>query len=107
MTARTSSIGMSETELQEAIREAAELGGWLYYHTHDSRRSPAGFPDVVLVHPTRHELVFLELKRSTGVATGAQIAWIEALRAAGPPDAWVIRPEDLNWLLVRLTRRRS
>ena len=40
---------MTETQLQSAIIELARLTGWLVYHTHDSRHSAKGFPDLCMV----------------------------------------------------------
>ncbi len=38
-----------EKPFQAQVVELARLSGWLTYHTHDSRRSQSGFPDLVLV----------------------------------------------------------
>ena len=40
---------MNEAELQRNVLSLAAMTGWLAYHTYDSRRSQAGFPDLVLV----------------------------------------------------------
>ena len=40
---------LKESDFQRAVIEMARLHGWLVYHTHDSRRSAPGFPDLVLV----------------------------------------------------------
>lgn len=77
----------TEKQFQEAIVRLAELQGWLVYHTHDSRRSNPGFPDLVLVHrgestqtvPRNCRLVFAELKTQKGRTSVAQAAWLEAL----------------------------
>jgi hypothetical protein len=68
---------MLEDELQEQIRKLARTFGWKYYHTHNSRRSPEGFPDVVLVRAG--VLIFAELKREGLNPTRAQKSWIDAL----------------------------
>ena len=61
------------------------------YHTHDSRRSEPGFPDVVVVGP--HGLLWRELKSSTGRLTPDQRVWLDKLRQAGSDvDVW--RPSD-------------
>lgn len=86
---------MTEAQLQAAIIGAAQRLGWLVYHTHDSRRSAPGFPDLVLVHAGRGITLFRELKRSTGKVTAEQQRWLDALTAAGQ-DAAVWRPVD--WL---------
>lgn len=55
---------VSEAAFMDTILQAAELYGWWTYHTHDSRRSTAGFPDLVLVKPPR--VLFLEVKSERG-----------------------------------------
>ncbi len=50
------------------------------YHTHDSRRSQRGFPDVVLVHPIRGIVIFAELKKKGGYPSTEQRLWLAALR---------------------------
>lgn len=72
---------MTERQLQDAIVELARLLGWLVYHTHDSRHSAAGFPDLVLVRGVR--IVFAELKSANGELAPAQIAWLEAFERVG------------------------
>lgn len=84
---------MSEEQLQKAIVGAAQRAGWFVYHTYDSRRSTAGYPDLHLVHLTRGLSVFRELKTEKGRLTPDQIRWIQALTAAGV-DAGVWRPAD-------------
>lgn len=84
--------------------------GWLGYHTHRSDRSPAGFPDLALVHPGAGRLIFAELKRQRRSAkpTAAQMEWLDALEsvryAAGdyeqappfePVRVYLWRPLDL------------
>lgn len=71
---------MSEEELLRQILAYARQGGWLAYHTHDSRRSAEGFPDLVAVHPDQRRLIFAELKSATGRVASVQQEWIEALR---------------------------
>jgi hypothetical protein len=83
---------MSEADLQASIRDIAEALGYRVYHTHDSRRSDAGFPDLVMVRGER--LVFRELKRAGKHPTEPQRAWIRDLEATGADvDVW--RPDDL------------
>jgi hypothetical protein len=86
--------GMTETELQNAVIDLAGRLGWLSYHTHDSRRSTAGFPDLVLVHPTSGALIFAELKSATGRVTPEQDQWLRALALRGAAYVW--RPEHLR-----------
>ena len=91
---------MTEAELQSAVVEAAELGGWLRYHTHDSRRSEPGFPDLALVHPRTGRLLFVELKSAKGRLRPEQRRWLEALGLRH--EAILARPEDLPSLVEAL-----
>lgn len=70
---------MTERELQVAVVELASYLGWLTYHTFDSRRSAAGFPDLVMVRAPR--IVFAELKSSVGRLSSDQVAWNVELEA--------------------------
>ena len=86
---------MSEGQLQAYVVKLAKARGWMAYHTHDSRRSERGFPDLVLVHAGRKLAMFVELKSPTGRLTIPQQNWIDAMKAAGL-DARVWRPSDLE-----------
>ena len=76
-------LGLPEADLQEAVIAMAGHLGWAHYHTHDSRRSPAGFPDLVLAHPKRGVTMFVELKATKGRISRAQGAWLHILEEAG------------------------
>lgn len=73
--------GVAGEELEAAFAVKVEnlltLYGWRWYHTHDSRRSPAGFPDYVAVRG--HELLFVELKAERGRTRPAQEEWLREL----------------------------
>ena len=84
---------MTEGDFQVQVVTLARSMGWKHYHTYDSRRSAAGWPDLVLTHP-KHGILFRELKTQTGRITGAQQEWIDMLGLAGL-DAGVWRPADL------------
>lgn len=66
-----------EDPFSAQVRGLADFYGWLGYHTHDSRRSAAGFPDWVFVRGP--ELLFAELKTDRGRTSPAQRKWLEAL----------------------------
>lgn len=68
---------MTERQLLEAIRALAKRLDWLVYHTHDSRRSEPGFPDLVLVRDAR--VIFAELKTQRGRVSPAQDVWLKRL----------------------------
>ena len=55
---------MSEKDWQQAVIDYARLRGYLVYHTHDSRRSEPGFPDLICLRAGR--LVVMELKSAGG-----------------------------------------
>ncbi len=82
---------MTERELLDAVRDACRWSGLLVYHTHDSRRSERGFPDLVLVGPAG--VIFRELKAERGRLTLDQREWLDRLRQAGAAAA-VWRPRD-------------
>jgi hypothetical protein len=83
---------MPEKDLLASVREMAEMLGYLIYHTHDSRRSESGWPDVAIVGHGR--FLVRELKRQSGVVTPDQKAWLAALAEAGV-DGGIWRPADL------------
>jgi len=60
---------MSERELQGRTIELARLCGYYVYHTHDSRRSEPGFPDMIAVHESRPVAIVAEFKSETGKLT--------------------------------------
>jgi VRR-NUC domain len=88
----TAATPMRERDLQAAVVELARRLGWLVYHTHDSRHSQAGFPDVCAVR--RRRLLFAELKAADGRVTFEQDAWLSELTLTDAevyvwgPDEW-------------------
>lgn len=92
-----------EKPWQDDVLKLAAYGGWeLRYHTFDSRRSTAGFPDLVLVRVP--EILYVELKTDKGRLTKEQRAWLDALGACGQ-ECYVWRPRDLEEVVERLKRR--
>jgi hypothetical protein len=83
---------MTEAQLQAAVIELAQMLGYRTYHTHDSRRSTAGFPDLVMVR--WEHLIFAELKSETGKISPEQAKWLDDLRLVA--DAFLWRPH--HWL---------
>lgn len=83
----------TEKGFQADVIRCAKRLGWMCYHTHDSRKSTPGFPDLVLVHPIQRRLLVRELKTCTGTPTYEQEAWLAAFIVAGV-DAGVWRPGD-------------
>lgn len=83
-----------EKHFQAQVIAAAEFNGWLVYHAHDSRRDvghgvmvgdtqAAGFPDLVMVHPQRCRILFVELKRDGKGLEPKQWGWHNAITLAG------------------------
>ncbi len=88
---RVLDLAMSETYWQDLVRDLARTLGYITYHTHDSKRSNSGFPDLVLVG--RKQVIFAELKAEHGKLTQAQALWQAAVLGAGA-KAYVCRPSD-------------
>lgn len=110
---RAQARAMTEAQLLDAVlgtprRPGLALAlGWRGYHTRRSQHSPAGFPDLCLVHPSGL-LIFAELKTERGKTSEEQDAWLddlEAVRYAAsdydaspvfePVRAYLWRPSDL------------
>lgn len=92
---------MTEAEFQRLVVEYAEWNGWKTYHTFDSRRSNAGFPDLVLVRKRR--LLFVELKSEKGRVTNDQKAWLADLQLCPGVDTCLWRPSD--WPKIEVVLR--
>ena len=84
----------SEEQLQNHVISTAKARGWIHYQTHDSRRSPGGFPDLALVHPKKGLFMLRELKSEKGGFRSMQRDWLNYSTAAGV-DAGVWRPADV------------
>lgn len=92
--------GELERDFQRRVIALAKLQGWKVYHTHDSRRSEPGFPDLVLARGER--VLFAELKNIGGKATPEQLKWLCALHEARTsaflwwPSDWGIVERELR-----------
>ena len=91
---------MPEAEWQKQIEDYATMHGWLWYHTRDSRRSPAGFPDLVLVRG--ETVIFLECKTMKKKPSAAQEVWMARLKGTQSVRAAVVRPSDWDTLEEQL-----
>ena len=80
----------SEAAFQVRVVALLKRLGWTVYHTHDSRRSEAGFPDLICVRGRR--LFAIELKTARGRVTDAQMAWLRALNEVTQVNAFILRP---------------
>jgi hypothetical protein len=95
---------LSEAAWQQVVRDTALLMGWAAYHTHDSRRSDAGWPDLVLAGHGR--ALFVELKSQRGRLRAEQLVWLRRLHAAGCEVA-IWRPADHGLVLAVLGREQQ
>lgn len=85
----------TEKSFMATVVQFAKLHGWLVYHTHDSRKSEPGFPDLVLVRTTEgnRRVLFAELKMDGNRLTDEQAKWMTAITLAGV-RAVLWRPDD-------------
>ena len=87
---------LTEAQFQQQVIDLAKLHGYtLIYHTHYSRRSQPGFPDLVLVSEHRGRALFRELKTDAGRVSPAQFSWISGMILA-KLNVGVWRPSDLK-----------
>lgn len=106
---RNTLVRMKEKELLETIKSLAKLTGWLIYHTYDSRKSPEGFPDLVLVKPP--DVIFVELKTDIGRLREKQKIWLEWLKRSSRVKTFLWTPQDwwngtIAEILTGTTQRR-
>ena len=89
---------MTEKEFQAQVVQAAKLLGWLVYHTYDSRRSQAGFPDLVMIKEidaSNSVCLIAELKSERGKLTVEQKEWLNLLSKTKGLFVFVWKPS--NW----------
>lgn len=98
-------VNILEEDFQAQIIKLAVLCGWTTYHTHDSRRSHEGFPDLILFRGIR--MIVAECKTRKKTTTVHQRIWLGAFctitdavevslwRPDAPPtaEAWAGRVE--------------
>ena len=96
-------IRETEKQFQSSVMQLARLTGWCFYHTHNSRKSAAGFPDLVLVR--KHRLIFAELKTDKGKVSVDQELWLAALGAVPGIEALCWRPSD--WGEIETTLKKA
>ena len=85
---------ISEKDFSQMIVDLAEGLGWKVFRTWSSRHSPAGEPDLRMVHPRQKRIIWAEVKQPGGRLTPAQTAALAILRAA---DAEVYTWWPKNW----------
>lgn len=98
---------MSEATLQGHILATAGDLGWRRYHTHNSRRSQPGFPDLCMLHRAQDRVIFAELKRETEKLRPEQHQWADDLLALSCVEFYLWRPS--HWLsgdVIRILAQR-
>lgn len=88
-----------EDDWMRFVIDTATTYGYRYYHTHDSRRSPFGYPDLCLIHREKRRLIYIELKTETGVLTLDQYEWLDDLRQIRGVEVYVWQPSDRDEVL--------
>ena len=105
MSKKTNSLPViTEKEFMDEVVETAQLGGWLVYHTYDSRRSQAGFPDLVMVRHGR--VIFAELKSEKGRIRPEQQLWLDELMKSDAVETFLWRPSDSETMQKTLLGQR-
>ena len=84
----------TEAEFMAQIVQLARMLGWMVYHTHTSKDSPEGFPDLIMVKGNVQ--IAAELKVGDNQPTAAQQKWLDALGRAGAL-VYVWRPIESHW----------
>ena len=90
-------VAATENELQSTVMEIMRWQGWRVYHTYDSRRSEAGYPDLTAVKGSR--LMFVEFKTEKGRITVDQKDWLDQLVKACS-EVYVVRPSTMDAFLL-------
>lgn len=88
---------MSEKQFQGQVEKLARDCHFITYHTWNSQKSVAGFPDLIMINPYRGDLVVAELKTERGKLSPYQWNWLETFRSVkGPPRVFLWRPSDAD-----------
>jgi hypothetical protein len=85
---------MSERDLLQAVRDCARSLGWMTYHTHSSRRSEEGFPDVILARQEADRVAAVSLDGGQSFAGVVDRVW-------GP---WYDERQLRDWLQTQQAR---
>ena len=94
---------MSEKELQQWVIDLAKRTGWRVYFTWNSRHSPKGWVDLILLRGIY--MLCLELKTEKGRVKLEQAETIRALSVIRRVEVDVIRPRHRDQLEKILTAK--
>lgn len=82
---------MTEVQFQQRITDLCDYLALRWHHETDSRKSPKGWPDLVIGGP--NSVIFAELKTEKGRTTEAQKEWLQTLARSGAV-VYLWRPDD-------------
>jgi hypothetical protein len=91
----------TEKRFQAAVAALARRNGWEPYHTHNSKRSDPGWPDLALCRPP--VLLLVELKTNTGRLSKRQRFWLDLLRRVPGVRVRLWRPSLWAAIVAELT----
>src|SRR4051812_48083021 len=99
---------MPESKFQAMVERDAHTLGWMASHSHLPYFDTAGWPDLALVHPTKHRFMVRELKVTSekgriGKPSPEQARWIAALALAGVDVAVWTWPMDRDRYIAELS----
>ena len=105
---------ITEKDFQATVIGLARKDGWIVGFTYDSRKSEPGEPDLRMVHPTQHRVIFAELKTAKGKLTKGrwnksghrwlpgQDEWLTALSEVQGIEYFLWRPDGLDGEIERI-----
>ena len=97
---------ITEKQFQSQLIRTACMLNWTVYHTHDSRKSAPGFPDLVMLGHGRQ--IVAELKTEKGRVSPYQTGWLDAFReVTQPPEVFLWRPSDIDEVIHTLQNQAS
>jgi hypothetical protein len=95
----------AEADLQGRLHQLCTQLGYLYFHTTQPKRSTAGLPDALILHPDGGPLYCWELKRTGEHPSPAQRRWLDALAQATGIASATYWPNDWERIVAQLLRR--
>ena len=95
--------GLPEEDFRRQVEDLAALYGWKVHHEfRTDKRTPGGWPDLVLCKGER--LIVAELKKENGRLSLKQRDWLIALDAT-PVEVALWRPSDMQTIIRVLGQR--
>ena len=92
----------NERAFQNWVVKEAKKNGWLVYFTENSKGSPRGFPDLVLVK--EDYVIFAELKIGTNDPSESQKKWLHRLKMTQETRTFLWYPSDCDSIEKLLSR---